>query len=263
MILGELKIFDSAEFGQVRMIDIDRKPFAVAADVAKVLGYTNTSKAINDHCKGVTKRYIPTAGGEQEVNLIPEGDIYRLIVRSNLPLAEKFERWVFDEVLPTIRKHGLYATDELLDNPDFIIQALTSLKEERERNKVLKLENAKQNQVIHELAPKATYYDMVLQNKTLLPITKIAKDYGMSGQALNNLLHELGVQYKLGDVWLLYQKHADKGYTQSKTHVIDAERSAFNTQWTQKGRLFIYDLLKSKKGILPVIEREGHLYIAK
>jgi phage antirepressor YoqD-like protein len=104
--------------------------------------------------------------------------------------------------------------------------------------------------------PKASYYDLILQNKSLVPISKIAKDYGMSGRAFNKLLHELGVQYKMGNCWLLYQEYADQGYTQSKTHAIDAERSVMHTYWTQKGRLFIYDLLKNKKGILPVIERE-------
>lgn len=115
--------------------------------------------------------------------------------------------------------------------------------------------NAQQSQVINELQPKATYYDLVLQNKTLLSVTKIAKDYGMSAMKLNSLLHDEGIQFKQGDVWLLYQKYADKGYTQSKTQVLDDGRNKFHTYWTQKGRLFVYDLLK-QKGILPLIERE-------
>ena len=151
--------------------------------------------------------------------------------------------------------------EEAILNPDFGIRLLTSLKEEREARKSLELQTAQQRQIIHELQPKATYYDLCLQNKTLLSVTKIAKDYGMSGNALNSLLHELGVQYKQGDVWLLYQKYADKGYTQSKTHVIDSERSAFHTYWTQSGRLFIYETLKQKKGILPIIERETGLQL--
>lgn len=128
--------------------------------------------------------------------------------------------------------------------------------EEQKEKQSLQLENAQSKQIINELQPKATYYDLVLQNKTLLSMTRIAKDYGMSAIALNNMLHELGVQFKQCDVWLLYQKYADKGYTQSKTHVLDDERNKFHTYWTQKGRLFIYDLLKSKNGILPLIERE-------
>lgn len=110
-------------------------------------------------------------------------------------------------------------------------------------------------QQVHELKPKATYYDMVLQNKSLLSVSKIAKDYGMSAIKLNRLLNEKGVQYKQGDIWLLYAKYQDKGYTQTHTHVIDADKSRVQTKWTQKGRLFIYELLK-REGILPLIERE-------
>ena len=124
-----------------------------------------------------------------------------------------------------------------------------------EKNGELQLEVAQSNQIINELQPKATYYDLILQNKSLLSVSKIAKDYGKSAIWLNQKLHELGVQFKQGGVWLLYQKYADKGYTQSQTHVIDDAKSKFNTYWTQKGRLFIYGLLKTE-GILPLIERE-------
>jgi phage antirepressor YoqD-like protein len=112
-------------------------------------------------------------------------------------------------------------------------------------------------EIIGELRPKASYYDLILQNKSLVPISKIAKDYGMSGKAFNKLLHELGVQYKMGDTWLLYQQYADQGYTQSRTHAIDAEKSRMHTYWTQKGRLFLYDLLKNRRGLLPMIERNS------
>lgn len=104
-----------------------------------------------------------------------------------------------------------------------------------------------------EMQPKVSYYDLILQNKNTLPITQIAKDYGMSGRKFNELLHELGVQYKFRKTWLLYQQYAECGYTQSRTYAIDESRSVMHTYWTQKGRLFLYDLLKSE-GILPVIE---------
>jgi phage antirepressor YoqD-like protein len=135
-------------------------------------------------------------------------------------------------------------------------EALLQLVDQVEKNERLELANAQKEQIIHELQPKATYYDLVLQNKSLLAISKIAKDYGMSGQAMNKILYDLGIQYKQGECWLLYQKYADKGYTQSKTHVIDSENSKLNTYWTQKGRLFIYETLKNRKGILPIIEQE-------
>ena len=115
---------------------------------------------------------------------------------------------------------------------------------------------AVQNQQIAEMQPKASYYDLILQNKNTVPITQIAKDYGMSGRKFNELLHELGVQYKFRKTWLLYQQYAECGYTQSRTYAIDESRSVMHTYWTQKGRLFLYDLLKSE-GILPVIEQEN------
>jgi len=110
-------------------------------------------------------------------------------------------------------------------------------------------------QRVNELQPKATYYDLILQNKSLLSTSVIAKDYGMSAITLNKKLHELGVQYKQGDIWLLYAKYQDKGYTQTYMHAIDAEKSKPHTKWTQQGRLFIYDLLKGE-GIVPTIERD-------
>lgn len=106
--MNDLQIFNNEEFGEVRMIEIDGKPYFVATDVATALGYTNPRKAVNDHCKGVTKRDTPTSSGVQSMSYINEGDLYRLIMKSKLPSAEKFERWVMDEVLPSIRKTGSY-----------------------------------------------------------------------------------------------------------------------------------------------------------
>ena len=260
-----LKIFENTEFGQVRMMEVEGKPYAVGNDIAKALEYARPYEAVAAHCKGAVSYRVLTAGGEQDTKIIPEGDIYRLISKaadqSKNPVikekAERFESWLFDEVLPSIRANGSYSLTKQI--PQTLPEALRAYADEVEKNEVLKLQTAQQHQIINELQPKATYYDLCLQNKTLLSVTKIAKDYGMSGNALNNMLHELGVQYKQGDVWLLYQKHADKGYTQSKTHVIDSERSAFHTYWTQSGRLFIYSLLKQEKGILPLIEREAGL----
>ena len=190
------------------------------------------------------------------MKFVSESNLYKLIFQSKKKEAEAFTDWVTSEVLPAIRKHGLYAIDDLLDNPDMAIAALQKLKEERQLRLQAQEEVAQKNQIIQELQPKATYYDLVLQNKTLVPISVIAKDYGMSATKLNKVLHELKVQYKQGNTWLLYQKYASKGYTQSKTHTIDADYSKMHTYWTQKGRLFIYDLLKNKKNILPLIEQE-------
>ena len=142
-----------------------------------------------------------------------------------------------------------------LQLPQSYPEALRELANKYEEIEALKLEDCKNKQIIGELQPKATYYDLVLQNKQLLSVTKIAKDYGMSARKLNEKLHSLGIQFKQGDCWFLYQKHASKGFTQTKTHVIDDEKGKTNMYWTQKGRLFIYETLK-REGILPLIERE-------
>ena len=151
----------------------------------------------------------------------------------------------------------MYATDELLNNPDFAISVFRQLKAEREENQILYTVNQQQEQIIGELQPKANYVDVILDNKGLVTITQIAKDYGMSGRKMNELLKEYGVQYKQSGQWLLYSKYHNMGYTHSKT--IEIVRSdgrpdvTMETKWTQKGRLFIYELLKNN-GILPVVE---------
>lgn len=135
---NNVEIFENPLFGKVRTLEIDGKPYFVASDVAKALGYTNPSKAIKDHCRWITKRDIPhpqSIGKKIEVNVIPQGDVMRLAARSELPGAEKFESWIFDEVIPTVLNHGIYATDnvidKILDNPDFGIELLTKVKLER------------------------------------------------------------------------------------------------------------------------------------
>lgn len=262
---NELKIFENPEFGSIRTLEKDGKILFCGSDIAKALGYAIPSKAVNTHCKseGVSKMEVPTNGGMQEMLFITEGNVYRLITHSKLPAAEQFERWVFDEVLPDIRKHGAYMTADTLEaailNPDYLIQILTALKGEQEKRKALEAETAVQKQQIAELQPKASYYDVVLNCKDLLSVTEIAKDYGKSGTWLNKKLHELGVQFKQGKIWLLYQKYAEKGYTSTKTHTYPADdgevHTKVHTYWTQKGRLFIYEQLKGE-GILPLIERE-------
>ena len=192
------------------------------------------------------------------MTVINESGLYSLILSSKLPKAKEFKRWVTSDVLPSIRRHGLYATDELIANPDIAIAAFQALKEEREKSRQLMDTVAVQNQQIAELQPKASYYDVVLNCKDLLSITEIAKDYGKSAKWLNNYLHDNKVQFKQGDIWLLYSKHAEKGYTNTKTQSFNGNdgrvHTKVHTYWTQKGRLFIYDLLKSN-GIVPMIER--------
>lgn len=253
----ELQVFNSTEFGSVRTATVNGEVMFVGKDVADILEYTNTAKAIRDHVDEEDKltERIVLSGQNREVIFINESGLYSLILSSKMPNAKKFKHWVTAEVLPAIRKHGMYAIDEILENPDLAIAALTQLKEERERRKQLKCQTLIQRQQIAEMQPKASYYDLILQNKNTVPITQIAKDYGMSGRKFNELLHELGVQYKFRKTWLLYQQYAECGYTQSRTYAIDESRSVMHTYWTQKGRLFLYDLLKCE-GIYPLIEQE-------
>ena len=260
--MNELQVFNNAEFGSVRTTIIDGEPFFVGKDVAEILGYSNPRKALADHVEaedktdGVTIR--DSIGREQNPILINESGLYSLLLRSCLPKATQFKRWVTSEVLPSIRKYGIYAMEDLLENPDFAIAAFTRLKEERKKKEALEFTVAVQKQKIAELRPKACYYDVVLKCKDIIPIRVIAKDYGKSAQWMNNFLHELGVQYKQSDIWLLYQKYAEKGYTNIKTHTYKDSNgithSKEHTYWTQKGRLFLYDFLKGE-GILPLIER--------
>ena len=243
---------------EVRTVTIDNDPYFSNADVCKILDINNPSQALKRLKQDgvITNEVIDGLGRKQDMKFVSESNLYKLIFQSKKKEAEAFTDWVTSEVLPAIRKHGLYAIDDLLNNPDMAIAALQKLKEERQLRLQAQEEVAQKNQIIQELQPKATYYDLVLQNKTLVPISVIAKDYGMSATKLNKILHELKVQYKQGSTWLLYQKYASKGYTQSKTHTIDADYSKMHTYWTQKGRLFLYDLLKNKKGILPLIEQK-------
>lgn len=247
---NQIQQFHNDEFGSLDILMIDDKPYFPATECAKILGYVKPENAIVRHCKGSLKRGVLSNGGMQDKKFIPEGDLYRLIIRSKLPAAERFETWVFDEVLPTIRKYGAYAThdtlDELLHSPKFAERLIQRLEEEREKNGVLE-------GLATEMAPKALYCDMVLQCKNLVPVSLIAKDYGMSAAAFNTLLYDLGVQYPMGGTWVLYQKYAGNSYTKTRTYHVGEYTSALHTSWTQKGRLFLYEFLKDF-GILPVME---------
>lgn len=257
--MNELQIFNSDVFGNIRTTEIDGKPYFVATDIATALGYTNPRKAVNDHCKGVTKRDTPTSSGVQSMSYINEGDLYRLIMKSKLPSAEKFESWVMDEVLPTIRRHGMYATEELIANPDLAIQAFTALKAERAKNAELESTVQQMDKVITELTPKADYADRILSSNDCMTVTQIAQDYGLSAVSFNRILSRAGIQRKVGEQWILYAEYQGKGYVQNKTY--DYEKSngttgtKLSTVWTQKGRLFLYNRLK-EIGVYPMMEKE-------
>ncbi|QGN59917.1 phage antirepressor [Leuconostoc citreum] len=263
--MNEVTVFNF-EANEVRTVIIENEAWFVGKDVADALGYTKSRNALTKHVdeddalkRGVTDNL----GRLQETTLINESGVYSLIFGSKLDSAKRFKKWVTSEVLPAIRKHGAYMTDqkieEVLTNPDTIIRLATDLKNEREAKVALQQENSVLLQQNNEMKPKADYTDLVLSNKALVNITFIAKDYGLSGLAMNKLLHQLGVQYNQSGVWLLYAKHQKKGWTQSETQEVPrkdgTKKLVMNTKWTQKGRLGLYDLLKAN-GYLPVIEQE-------
>ncbi|QOQ39379.1 phage antirepressor [Trueperella pecoris] len=251
MATTDLQTFTNNAFGTIRTINHDRKVYFCGRDVATALGYKDPTNAMKQHCKGVAIHHpLPTAGGIQQVRFVTEGDLYRLIFSSKLPAAQAFEAWVVDEVLPTIRRHGVYAIDELLSNDEFLEQAIVQLRAERAKRLTAE-------QALLEAAPKVSYYDLVLQSASLLTTTEIAKDYGLSAKRMNAILHEEGVQFRQSGRWFLYARYAEQGYTQSKTHEYDEGKTRTHMYWTQKGRLFIYDLLKNQLGLLPVIEQDG------
>lgn len=270
--MNELKVFENGEFGKVRMIEENGKPLFCGSDVARALGYSRPNDAVNDHCRSTVKRRIPhpqSVEKEIEVIFIPEGDVYRLITHSKLPKAEEFEKWVFDEVLPTIRKTGGYvANDDLFINTYLptaddatklmFRTTLATVRQLNEEKRQLQQTVSVQAQQISEMQPKVTYYDIVLNCKDLVAISVIAKDYGWSAKSMNKYLHEKGVQYKQGCIWLLYQKYASSGYTSTKTYTYqdwkEEAHTTVQTYWTQKGRLFIYEMMKAD-GNLPLIEQ--------
>lgn len=262
--MSDIQIFKNNEFGEIRTTLIKGDPYFMLNDVCKILELNNVSqvkKRLNEDGV-ISNEVIDALGRKQNANFIDESNLYKVIFQSRKREAEEFTEWVTNEVLPSIRKHGAYLTnnvmDEILSNPDFGIKLLSELKKEREEKEQLKLTATKQQQIIGELKPRADYTDRILKNKGLVTITQIAKDYGMSGRAMNDLLHELKVQYKQSGQWLLYRNHQGKGYTHSQTVEITRRDGTpdikMNTKWTQKGRLFLYELLKDYE-IFPDIEK--------
>ena len=257
--MNEVEVFNF-EANEVRTVIIENEAWFVGKDVAVSLGYKKPENALGTHVDEDDKTTTLIQGNgsnyKSKTTLINESGVYSLIFGSKLESAKRFKKWVTSEVLPAIRKHGTYMTDqtieEVLTNPDTIIRLATDLKNERQEKLMLA-------QQVTELKPKADYTDLILSNKTLVTITFIAKDYGMSGLAMNKLLHDLGVQYSQSGVWLLYAKHQTKGWTQSETTEVvrkdGSKKLVMNTKWTQKGRLGLYELLKDN-GYLPLIERD-------
>lgn len=173
--MNEIKIFEKKDFGKIRTVKIDRKVYFVASDVAKALGYANVRDAILRHCRWVVKHDVPHPQSKSktlEVNVIPQGDVVRLASHSELPGAEKFESWIYDEVIPSVLDHGAYMTEDTLEkalaSPDFLIQLATKLKEEKARNKTLQKDNDR-------MKPKEIFADAVSASHTSILIGDLAK----------------------------------------------------------------------------------------
>ena len=262
--MNELKVFQNDQFGAVRVIPRDGEPWFVAVDVCRVLEIGNSRMAterLDKDEKGVST--IDTPGGRQEMTIINEPGLYDLIFCSRKPEAKAFKRWITHEVIPSIRKHGAYATDAVIDqiiaDPKYGIRLLEAFQAEKDKNAELTTINAIQAQQLEEAQPKVNYYDKVLKSSGLVKTSVIASDYGVSAVKFNRILADLKVQFKQGNIWLLYDKYKHEGYTQTDTYYYQDKKTGETKancwmKWTQKGRLFLYELLKAN-GYLPICEQ--------
>lgn len=228
----EMKIFNNTEFGEIRTIVKDNEPMFCLADVCKALELEQVSR-VKSRLKedGVTtSKVIDRLGREQEATFINESNLYKTIFQSRKESAERFTEWVTGEVLPLIRKHGIYATDNVIDNilnnPDFGIELLIKLKEER----AARVEAERKNAILMHV------------NKTYT-VTEIAKELGLkSAVQLNKMLAEKKIQYYINGTWVMYSKYSNLGYEEIKQEVLDTGRVIYHRRITQLGREFILDL---------------------
>ena len=262
---NEITLFENPDFGEIRTIVENGEPWFVAKDVAEILGYSETAmmtRRLDEDEK--TNLPFRQSGSNYQTNLtvINESGLYNAVLGSKKPEAKAFKKWVTSEVLPSIRKHGGYLTvhddeteDELLAKA-FVLAQKTLERRER-RIKALECEVIGREKVIEEMIPKVDYVDQILMSPDTVTITQIAKDYDLTPQQLNKILHEERVQYKVYDQWVLYANHTGKGYTRSETINVSKkagkDKFIMTTKWTQKGRLLIHELLK-QRNILPYME---------
>ena len=269
---NQIQIFKNEQFGDVRIVtDENNEPHFCLKDICNVLEL-QSSAVVRRLGDGVTTNHpiVDSLGRQQVAVFVNEDGLYDVILDSRKPEARIFRKWITSDVLPTIRKHGAYMTDEAIEkallNPDTVIQLATSLKEEREARLALQLRNAEQQALIaqqdvkiQDMTEKSVYCEQVLACKSLVGIGLIAQDYGTTANAMNDFLHSIGVQYSQGKTWSLYEEYKYKGYTQSTTvdikHKDGTKGVKLNTKWTQKGRLFLYGILKMH-GALPISERD-------
>ena len=228
------QVFNNPEFGEIRSVEISEKVFFVGIDIAKALGYKNPNDAISRHCRGYVKHAVPTNSGMQEMNVIPEGDIYRLIVKSELPAAQEFEKWIFEEVIPQIRKTGSYSLV-----PQSYAEALRAYADEVDRREKLETEN-------RSMLPKAEFFDQVASSKDAIDLGSAAKVLNM-GIGRNKLFETLRNKQILMQNNQPYQKFIDAGYFRiiEQKYVTGSEtRINIKTLVYQRGLDYIRKLIK-------------------
>lgn len=233
--MNKLQTFSNIEFGEIRTTEVNNKPYFVGSDIAKVLGYKEPHKAASRHCKGGIKRTILTNGGKQELIVIPEGDVYRLIIKSKLPSAEKFERWIMDEVLPQIRKTGGYIPITTQDD-DLTIMA--------KAHQILERTIAQKDQLISELQPKADTYDMIMDADGTFSMNQVAKQIGMGEYHLFAYLRGKKVLFYEGNDNVPYERFRKNGCFKVIDTISPDGMSHSTTRVTQKGINYICKLLK-------------------
>ncbi len=240
--MNELQIFNSPEFGEIRTIEENGKVMFCGSDVARALGYVKPQNAISTHCKGALKRGTLTERGMQQLLFILEGDLYRLIVNSKLPSAEKFERWIFDEVLPAIRKHGAYMTPEKLEevilNPDTMIKLCTALKDEQDKRKALEAANAALIVDNAVMQPKADYFDELVDRNLLTNFRETAKQLEIKEKDFVRFLLDKKYIYrdKRGKI-MPYAQYTESGLFEIKESFNEKTQwSGTQTLITPKGR---------------------------
>lgn len=266
--MNYLQLFNF-EGKKVRTLKVNDEPYFVGKDVATILGYSDTNQAIRNHVDDEDKltRKFNGSGQNRSMTIINESGLYSLILSSKMPNAKRFKRWVTSEVLPAIRKHGAYMTDEkafdVVNNKnglaDLLQQAADQLKQKDIRIEEVEKENKSLTIQLEESNKKANYLDLILGDPTPILITQIANDYGYSAVSFNKLLNKLRIQRRVNGQWILYRTYMGKGYTTTKNADYTDRHGNLKTKiytvWTQKGRRFIYDILK-KNDILPLIERD-------
>lgn len=260
---NELINFHHEMFGDIRAIEKDGEPWFVGKDVAEALGYSVARKAIRDHVDEEDKQILTFQNGtfgsqdipNRGLTIINESGLYSLVLCSKLPSAKKFKHWVTAEVLPSIRRHGAYATaptiEKIIASPEFGIALLKNLQQEQNMRR-------EAEERVRKLQPLADYTTLILACPETVSVSQVAQDYGMSAVAFNRILNRAGIQYSVGGQWVLYAAYKDRGLVQSYTfnyrHTDGTDGCRMYTRWTQRGRLFLYDILK-RMGILPMIEK--------